>query len=69
MVALKTCREGSEIEENKKKRKKREKTINVKPNISLSHVSSSKEDDIMRIKTLLWKPEFNHQMTLHASSK
>jgi hypothetical protein len=53
MVALKTCREGSEIEENKKRRKKKEKTINVKPNISLSHVSSSKEGDIMRIKTLL----------------
>jgi len=49
MVALKMCREGSEIEENKKK----EKTINVKPNISLSHVSPSKGGDIMRIKTLL----------------
>jgi hypothetical protein len=53
MVALKTCREGSEIEENKKKGKKKEKTINVKPNISLSHVSPSKGGDIMIIKTLL----------------
>jgi len=70
MVTLKMCGEGFEIEENKRKKEEKiETTINVKPNISLSRMSPSKEGDIMRIKTLLRKLEFNYQMTLHVSSK